>query len=66
MDTLGPMKCVLIRSFQGVNNTYLYEVETWSSVLIREVSLTLSNPTTPYGVIKVMVFPKAYGIHMGS
>ncbi len=41
-DTLGPMKCVLIRevsSFQGVNTTYLYEVGTWSSVLIREVSL---------------------------
>ncbi len=25
-------------SFQGVNNTYLYEVGTWSSVLIRDVS----------------------------
>ena len=40
-DTLGPLKCVLIRgvsSFQGANNTYLYEVGTWSSVLIREVS----------------------------
>ncbi len=36
------MKCVLIRevsSFQGANNTYLCEVGTWSSVLIREVSL---------------------------
>jgi len=41
MDTLGPLKCVLIRgvsSFQGANNTYLYEVGTWSSVLIGEVS----------------------------
>ncbi len=30
-DTLGPIKCVLIRevsSFQGVNNTYLHEVGT--------------------------------------
>ncbi len=38
-DTLGPIKCVLIRevsSFQGANN--IYEVGTWSSVLIREVS----------------------------
>ena len=38
---IGPLKCVLIRgvsSFQGANNTYLYEVGTWSSVLIREVS----------------------------
>ncbi len=35
------MKCVLIRevsSFQGVNNPHLYEVGTWSSVLIMEVS----------------------------
>ncbi len=34
------IKCVLIRevsSFQGANNTYLYEVGTRSSVLIREV-----------------------------
>ena len=41
MDTLGPLKCVLIRgvsSFQGANNAYLYEVRTGSSVLIREVS----------------------------
>jgi len=40
-DTFEPLKCVLIRrvsSFQGANNTYLYEVGTWSSVLIREVS----------------------------
>jgi len=40
-DTLGPLKCVLIRgvsSFQGENNTYLYKVGIWSSVLIREVS----------------------------
>jgi len=27
-----------VSSFQGANNTYLYEVGTWSSVLIREVS----------------------------
>ncbi len=41
-DTPGPLKCVLIRevsSFQGVNNTYLYDVGTWSSVLNREVSI---------------------------
>jgi len=40
-DTLGSLKCALIRgvsSFQGANNTYLYEVGIWSSVLIREVS----------------------------
>ncbi len=40
-DTLGLIKCVLTRevsSFQGANNTYLYEVGTWSSVLIGEVS----------------------------
>ena len=40
-DTIGLLNCVLIRevsSFQGVNNTYLYEVGTWSGVLIRGVS----------------------------
>jgi len=40
-DTFGPLKCVLTRkvsSFQGVNNTYSYEVGIWSSVLIREMS----------------------------
>ena len=40
-DTIGLLNCVLIRevsSFQGVNNTYLYGVGTWSGVLIREVS----------------------------
>jgi len=39
--TLGPLKRVLIRgvsSFQGANNTYVYEVGTRSSVLIREMS----------------------------
>ncbi len=51
MDTLGPIKCVLIRevsSFQGVNSTYLhvhvYEVGTWPSILIREVSLIQGCP----------------------
>ena len=29
---------------QGANNTYLYEVGTWSSVLIREVSLFQGCP----------------------
>ncbi len=46
-NTLGPIKCVLIRemsSFQGANNRYLYEVGTWSSVLIREVSLIQGCP----------------------
>ncbi len=41
-DTLGPIICVLNRevsSFWGANNTFLYEAGTWSSVLIREVSL---------------------------
>ncbi len=45
-DTLGPIKCVLIRevsSFQGANNTYLHKVGTWSSVLIREVSTVHSQ-----------------------
>ena len=40
-DILGSLKCVLIEevsSFRGVNNTFLYEVGTWSSVLIRDVS----------------------------
>ncbi len=47
MDTLGPIKCVLIRevsSFQGANNTSIYEVGTWSSVLIREVSSFQGSP----------------------
>ncbi len=46
-DTLGLIKCVLIRevsSFQGANNTYLYEFGTWLSVLIREVSLNQGCP----------------------
>ncbi len=46
-DALGPMKFALIRvvsSFQGAN--ILYEVGTWSSVLIREVSF---NPIHPIG-----------------
>jgi len=41
MDTIGPLKCVQMRevsSFQEVNNTYLYGVGTWLSVVIREVS----------------------------
>jgi len=45
-DTLGPLKCVLIRgvsSFQGANNTYLCEVGAWSIVLIREVSSFLQE-----------------------
>ena len=48
-DTLGPLKCVLIRgvsSFQGANNTYLYEVGTWSSVLNKEVSSFQGCPFT--------------------
>ncbi len=46
-DTLGPIKFVLIKevsSFQGANNAYLYKVGTWSSVLIREVSLIQGYP----------------------
>ncbi len=43
-DTLGSMKCVQIASFQGANNTYLYVVGTWSSVLIGEVSLIEGCP----------------------
>ncbi len=46
-DTFGPIKCVLIRegsSFQGANDTPVYEVGTWSSVLIREVSLIQGCP----------------------
>ena len=40
-DTIRLLKCVMIRevsSFQGVNNTYLYEVGIWLTVLIRKVS----------------------------
>ncbi len=47
------MKCDLIRevsSFQGANNTYLYEGGTWSSVLNSGVSFkrgsTVHNPFT--------------------
>ncbi len=46
-DTFGPIKCVLIRevsSFQGANSTHIYEVGTWASVLIREVSLIQGRP----------------------
>ncbi len=46
-DILGPIKRVLLRevsSFQGANYTYLYEVGTWSSVLIRGVSLIQGCP----------------------
>ncbi len=62
-DTLGSMKCVLIRkvsSFQGANNTYLHvhEAGTWSSVLIREVSLVQGCPLTLRGQIKDTVEPK--------
>ncbi len=47
--TLGPMKCVLIRevsSFQGSNNTCVYEVGTWTSVPIREASLIQGSTLT--------------------
>jgi len=56
-DTLGPLKCVLIRgvsSFQGANNTYLYEVGTWSSVLIRKVS---SFQGCPLGGVPLYITP---------
>ena len=46
VDTIEPLKCVLIRevsSFQGANNTHLY-VGIWSSVLIREVSPFQGSP----------------------
>ncbi len=42
-----PTKCVPIRegsSFQGANTTYLLEVGTSSSILIREVSLIQGCP----------------------
>ncbi len=57
-NVLGPIKCALIR--EGgvlISGDKLYEVGTWSSVLIREVSLiqwcplTLYCPMTPYGVM---------------
>ena len=46
--TIGPLKCVQIRglsSFQGVNNTYLYEVGTWSDgcPLREEASLSVKS-----------------------
>ncbi len=39
-DTLGIGE---VSSFQGENITYLYEVGTWSSVLIRDVSSCISG-----------------------
>ncbi len=48
MDTPGPINYLLIRevsSFQEANIAYLYEVGTWSSVLIREVSLIQGCPS---------------------
>jgi len=45
MDTIRPLKCVIITevsSFQGVNNTYLYEVGIWLSILISKVSFRRS------------------------
>ncbi len=40
---LGPL-IREVSSYQGVNNTYIYEVGTWSSVLIREMSLIQGCP----------------------
>ncbi len=37
-DNLGPIKCVLIRELSS-QYIYIYEVGSWSSVLIREMSL---------------------------
>ena len=45
-DPLEPLKCVLIRktsSFQGVKNTYLCDVWTWSSVLRTELKCKLKG-----------------------
>ncbi len=48
-DTLGPMKLIReVSSFQGANITHIYEVGTWSSVLITEVSLIQGCPLTLY------------------
>jgi len=38
MDTLGPLNMSWLGIVLRVNNTYLYEVETWSSVLMWEVA----------------------------
>ena len=49
MDPRGLLKFVLIKgvsSFKGPNNTYLYEVGTWSSVLNKEVSSFQGCPFT--------------------
>ncbi len=46
-DTVGPIKCREVSSFQGANNTYLYEVGIWSSVLIREVSFKKGSTVFP-------------------
>ena len=58
-DAFGPLKCVLIRgvsSFQGANNTYLYEVGTWSSVLTREVSSFQGCPLRGVPLYVIMHF----------
>ena len=61
-DTLGPLVCVLIRgvsSFQGANNTYLCEVGTWSSVLIREVSFKRGSPVVSFAESQIDLLPLA-------
>ncbi len=47
-DTFGPTKCVLIREASSFQGGILYEVGTWSSVLIREMSLIQGCPLTLY------------------
>ncbi len=70
MDTLGPMKCVLIRevsSFQGAKKTCSYEVGTWLSVLIREVSLIQGCPLRGVPLyIRIFFFTKQFCNEAGT
>ncbi len=61
-DTLGPIKCVLIRevsSLPGANNTYLVKL---ASVLIREVYF---NPLPTNDAPASWSLLKSIGIYMG-
>ncbi len=67
-DTLGPIICVLFRevsSFQGANNTYVYVVGTWSSVLIREVSLIQGCPLRGLPLYMYMVQGGSPDLNLG-
>ncbi len=54
---LGPIKCVVIREVSSFINTSLYEVGTWLSVLIREVSFNTRRYTLVHGFCFFKLFP---------